>query len=1019
MNLPLLLGALLLYVADVGAQGCSNTCPPRNDLGIPQSSLCEGNMTAAEDTAEVFKTCYGNIPSFKLSDFKGNGRVTVISNYYFGCNAGRRESGVFAHIAQRLYDEHPNRVMFVASNKGASCVTWANTMASDAHNFYPNFRKPEDMPIVMDDTDSILRDLLFTPPFGHPSYVVFDGDLKVRHKFIGPCCGKSGYYDCEEAEAKSLNDELTGLVEAILNEDVITDAPSASSIIITPVPSRSSTENTLTPSGPPTKTMSTPTDPPTKTTPTPTNSCEAGDWSDWSGCSITCGSEDSGIEFRWRIVKDTRSNPYDSNNTLAPCPNFVETKPCTPLKSICESTCTAEIGAGYTVIAVAEEFKEPRDIAFHPTPGYHLGEYSEGRNFSTKNLGDGEAWVLNSYNHSVSIVSAVRSESQTVISRRDRGYYHYMINATALSFNSVGDSGRKLDRDSFNYWAVCNDNLNTYLGTKEPNYFMGPTLYDSSPRNFNTVNRLGKPCEEFEQCFFLHSDMLHEAPACIGIAHDPEVRTAFGNVYWAFDATGNGENGQLVRFDFQQPHGPGSMDHSIAAVRRYPEVKLHRGDLGMHAGIVVHPTRREIFISNPGDSTIIVVGADTGSFARIAREEYPIYSNRLPSFDYSIWECVKQRVFASDIHKPSGMALSNDGERLYVAEHDSGRILVYEVSSATILHIIQTGLTSIEGMAMSPNSNMLYFVDSKTNTLNVIRRNKPCNGTYTTRVMEEYSSAIDVATEEFEEKVGPDIFYVHYDNECIIETVIPNVTYFDQVHNDTGYASNDTDVQGPSGMDGDAYLLANRTDCGYNDGLNFDALLLGGFYCHPCLPITNGAMCDEGGTCQNVQWAGYTCDNHFIMNSNSMILYDSSGVLIEPQSLKLDPDVTYRFDISGNMTSYLSLDSVEKKALPFPGNPCGCTKNGSLLFKPSDLIGKPQHVYIRTLENRAVKLFINFEKKPSEPPKPESPSTSPNKPPGKLTPSESPTTVESSSSEVLFVRQLKYCIYAICTLMYI
>ena len=50
--------------------------------------------------------------------------------------------------------------------------------------------------------------------------------------------------------------------------------------------------------------------------------------------------------------------------------------------------------------------------------------------------------------------------------------------------------------------------------------------------------------------------MLHESPSCIGIAHDPEVTTAFGNVYWAFDTTGNRENGQLVRFDFQQPHGP-------------------------------------------------------------------------------------------------------------------------------------------------------------------------------------------------------------------------------------------------------------------------------------------------------------------------------------------------------------------------------------------------------------------------------------------------------------------------------
>ena len=52
----------------------------------------------------------------------------------------------------------------------------------------------------------------------------------------------------------------------------------------------------------------------------------------------------------------------------------------------------------------------------------------------------------------------------------------------------------------------------------------------------------------------------------IGIAHDPEVETAYGSVFWAFDTTGDngGDGGQLVRFDFSQPHGPGSMDHSIA-----------------------------------------------------------------------------------------------------------------------------------------------------------------------------------------------------------------------------------------------------------------------------------------------------------------------------------------------------------------------------------------------------------------------------------------------------------------------
>ena len=119
---------------------------------------------------------------------------------------------------------------------------------------------------------------------------------------------------------------------------------------------------------------------------------------------------------------------------------------------------------------------------------------------------------MNGRNHSASIVSAIGTDMQTTFSRRDRGYFHYMTNVAAFDFNSVSDSGRELGRDTFAYFATCQDDNNTYLGTKEPNYFMGPTLYNSRNTDKNIVNRLGELCGENEECFFLHSDMLHEAP---------------------------------------------------------------------------------------------------------------------------------------------------------------------------------------------------------------------------------------------------------------------------------------------------------------------------------------------------------------------------------------------------------------------------------------------------------------------------------------------------------------------------
>jgi len=908
LELKMLLVLFTLCATYVSGQHCVNTCPPLNDLGQPKDALCVGDLTMDTDSSKEHKMSYidnyDKQLSFSLSDFKGQGRVTVIGNYQFGCNAGRNEANHFARLATTMWEEHGERVTFIANAHGAPGDRWIQSMRNDGG-------VTGKMPLVARDTNYVIRDLYFTAPFGHPSYVILDGDLEVRHKYVGPCCGKQRWTDCSSDDTTVLKNDLVKYIG-----DILSESPD-------PVPTQSPIE-TLSPTqveGP--------------------GSCETGKWSDWSVCSASCGAEDSGIQFKWRIVKDTRID----TDGVDPCPKPVATQSCSPLQTICGSVCVPETGEMYEVKTVADDFNSPRDIKFHPTPGYHLGEYSEGRKFSKKNKGDGEAWVLNGSNHSVSIVSAVRSKKMTTLSRRDRGYYHYMINSTALSFNLVGNSGRNPDRDSFNYFAVCNDNLNTYLDTKEANYFMGPTLYNSFPGNNNTVNRLGQSCEPHEPCYFLHSDMLHEAPGCTGIAHDPEITTAYGNVYWAFDTTGNRMNGELVRFDFQQPHGPGSMEHSIAATRRYNQVKLTRGPAGVHTGMVVHPTRREIYIANSGEGTVIAVSVDTGEYARVAREEYPIYSSRLPNFDYSIWECAEQRVFASGLSTPSGIALSKDGERLFVAEHGTGNIIVYEIESSTVLDIITTEFNSIGGMDISPNTGNLFFVDDESNTLNAVVKKNACESKYTTRITDEFSSALEEVNEKFEEEIGSDSLSLYRDYLCVVNTTYPNITYFDQVHDSTGYASNDTDVQGPD-MDESAALLANRTDCGYDSELNFDALLLGGFYCHTCLPIDSGAMCESGGVCQNIQWEGYTCDNHFYVDSMSLSLRNSSN--FEKEKLFIDLDVKYRFTITGSEDICLTLDRKGRKKISIPGHDTVCVKKGPLIFRPVDIFPKPKKVYLHS-----------------------------------------------------------------------
>merc|ERR1712151_1337524 len=129
--------------------------------------------------------------------------------------------------------------------------------------------------------------------------------------------------------------------------------------------------------------------------------------------------------------------------------------------------------------------------------------------------------------------------------------------------------------------------------------------------------------------------------------------------------------------------------------------------------MVVHPSLRELFIAEPGSGKVIAVNADSGSYARTAREEYPIFSNSLPSFEYSIWECVEFRDFITGIQTPTGLALDNSQQRLFIAERDTGNILVYDIASATFLYKFETGLSSIGGLTFSPNDNTLYFVDEE------------------------------------------------------------------------------------------------------------------------------------------------------------------------------------------------------------------------------------------------------------------------------------------------------------------
>ena len=167
----------------------------------------------------------------------------------------------------------------------------------------------------------------------HPSYAVLDGDLRVRNKFVGPCCGAESYYDCSADTARTLDATLSDYIDEVLAEtgeivesafetpDIIPDVPQDPDMVVAQ-----------------------------DETPPPQAECELGSFSDWSECSVTCGN---GLEFRWRLV-----------NGGPGCPAAVETRSCSMTE--CPDTssfCVKEFGSSWEVKTVATGFDGPRDVA--------------------------------------------------------------------------------------------------------------------------------------------------------------------------------------------------------------------------------------------------------------------------------------------------------------------------------------------------------------------------------------------------------------------------------------------------------------------------------------------------------------------------------------------------------------------------------------------------------------------------------------------------------------------------------
>ena len=481
----------------------------------------------------------------------------------------------------------------------------------------------------------------------------------------------------------------------------------------------------------------------------------------------------------------------------------------------------------------------PRALGFHPVTG--------------------DLWVGNRATDSLTIARGAsdyaRSPAEgeegprvsSVARRFDRAHYHYMDQMAAFAFGSPSDPHAPL--------ATCQESENTYDGMKRANRFMGPSLYDTVsgrwPRDAPIhVDQGGAACdpdaaensennseEPPKTCFMTHTDMLHASPNCVGIAWDPEPETPFGNVYWVFD----GLSGMLARFDFEKPHGPGSLDHSLANVRRYPELTLTRV-AGVPGHVVVDAETRAVFVADTGGGRVVALHADSGRFARHARVdlggEYELWSSPEPSFEYSEFACASWFEFAAGLDRPSGLAIH--GNTLLVGEHGTGVVHAFHRTTGARLGSVRTGAAKLFGLAVEPKSGDVFFVDGEAED----------------RVGRIVRGEGDALCAPGSVPNGPAIAWpvasAGSTPECAAETVELGVAVAHE--HDDGYLN--MAPLGPAYGASDACAACS-------DACDNDMLLMSGFLCHPCLPdnCRHGVVFpNQAGTCVNDIGRGYACE---------------------------------------------------------------------------------------------------------------------------------------------------------------
>ena len=153
------------------------------------------------------------------------------------------------------------------------------------------------------------------------------------------------------------------------------------------------------------------------------------------------------------ITAAAASTPSPSPSSPSP----PQPSPSSPVSVSTPAGCAVALGETRTVVDFQNvPLSQPTALAWHPT---HTSEL----------------WVTDAASASITVLDTSSGATRQLA---DRAPYHYMARVSSISFDSVGQ------------FATCQESINTYEGQMMPNFFMGPTLYDSAPRGFTDSRQL-------------------------------------------------------------------------------------------------------------------------------------------------------------------------------------------------------------------------------------------------------------------------------------------------------------------------------------------------------------------------------------------------------------------------------------------------------------------------------------------------------------------------------------------------